>query len=223
MRILVFDTETTGLPDGYPSFYQTEKWPYIIQLSYALYDTVLKKIIIENDHIISLANDVIITSKSIEMHKITREISKNKGIPIQRALECFNACIQGADVLMAHNLSFDKQMLIIEHIRSQRKSKTMRDYSLINQALLFPVSKRQFCTMKKSKELCNIEAINKKNGKPYIKYPTLSELHKKLFGSLPNQSAIHNSLVDVRLCLKCGIKLLDNTLDNTLDNNKLYN
>ena len=33
--ILVFDTETTGLPKGKnPSIYKTELWPHIIQLSY---------------------------------------------------------------------------------------------------------------------------------------------------------------------------------------------
>ena len=44
MKVLVFDTETTGLPqrDEYgksPSLYDTKKWPYIIQFSYILYDT----------------------------------------------------------------------------------------------------------------------------------------------------------------------------------------
>ena len=209
MRVLVFDTETTGLPDGHPSFNDLEKWPYVIQLSYCLYDCTLEKIIIENDHIISLDDNVVITPKSIEMHKITKEISQNQGIPIERALETFNICLQSADIIMAHNLSFDKRMLIVEHIRSKKKAKNNRDYDLKSQTqLLFPLNKRHYCTMRESKNLCAIKAISSKDGEEYIKFPTLSELHQKLFSVLPDQSAIHNSLIDVRLCLKCGLDLL---------------
>lgn len=208
MRVLVFDTETTGLPEGYPSFYDTAKWPHVVQLSYCLYDCTLNKIIIENDHIISIGNDVVISPKSIEMHKITKEISQNKGIPIERALESFNVCVQTADILMAHNFSFDKRMLIVEHIRSVNRAQTIRNYTLKNQKQLFSSHKREFCTMKESKDFCNIKAISSKNGEEYIKFPSLSELHQKLFGFLPDQMSIHNSLIDVRLCLKCGLELL---------------
>ena len=38
MKILVFDTETSGLPERSASIYEHSKWPYIIQLSYVLYD-----------------------------------------------------------------------------------------------------------------------------------------------------------------------------------------
>ena len=41
MKVLVFDTETTGLPKGKnPSIYKTELWPHIIQLSYIVYCSV---------------------------------------------------------------------------------------------------------------------------------------------------------------------------------------
>ena len=40
MRVLVFDTETTGLPtERNASIYHVDKWPYIIQLSYIIYCT----------------------------------------------------------------------------------------------------------------------------------------------------------------------------------------
>ena len=37
MKILVFDTETSGLPEKGASIYHHSKWPYIIQISYILY------------------------------------------------------------------------------------------------------------------------------------------------------------------------------------------
>ena len=40
MLILVFDTETTGLPtERNASIFDNDKWPYIVQLSYIIYDT----------------------------------------------------------------------------------------------------------------------------------------------------------------------------------------
>ena len=40
MKILVFDTETTGLPsERNPSIFEPDKFPYIVQISYILYNT----------------------------------------------------------------------------------------------------------------------------------------------------------------------------------------
>ena len=46
MKILIFDTETSGLPEEKNcSVLSTHKWPYILQLSYILYDTETNRII----------------------------------------------------------------------------------------------------------------------------------------------------------------------------------
>ena len=40
MKVLVFDTETTGLPkERFASFKDTHLWPHIMQLSFMMYDT----------------------------------------------------------------------------------------------------------------------------------------------------------------------------------------
>jgi hypothetical protein len=47
MIILVFDTETTGLPtERNASIFENDKWPYIVQLSYIVYDCS-KNLVIE--------------------------------------------------------------------------------------------------------------------------------------------------------------------------------
>ena len=38
MKIVVFDVETTDLIKNSPSFHDTEKWPYIVQISLILYN-----------------------------------------------------------------------------------------------------------------------------------------------------------------------------------------
>ena len=51
MRVLVFDTETTGL---FPRCNDYSKYPYIVQLSWIVYDFGDNKIKSVNDHIIKL-------------------------------------------------------------------------------------------------------------------------------------------------------------------------
>ena len=54
--------------------------------------------------------------------------------------------------------------------------------------------------MKRSTDLCKIE-VTSMDGDKYFKYPTLSELHKELFGTVPN--GVHDSMADVLICLRC--------------------
>jgi len=40
MKVLVFDTETSGLPPKYNNnLLEINKWPYILQIAWILYDT----------------------------------------------------------------------------------------------------------------------------------------------------------------------------------------
>ena len=52
--------------------------------------------------------------------------------------------------------------------------------------------------------ICNIKALTK-DGKEYVKFPSLSELHKHLFSVVPKK--LHNSLNDVLICLRCFYKM----------------
>ena len=73
MSILVFDTETTGLPQFRvsPNNNNISTWPYIVQLSYILYDTDKNKIINTYDSIIKLPKEVSISEESSNIHGIT--------------------------------------------------------------------------------------------------------------------------------------------------------
>ena len=46
MKVLVFDTETTGLPKDNSNIYRTDMWPHVLQLSYLMYDTNKNKILL---------------------------------------------------------------------------------------------------------------------------------------------------------------------------------
>ena len=80
MRILIFDTETSGLPqDRNASIISTTRWPYILQLSYILYDSSSNAIIEYNDNIVKIPDEVNIDPNSIKIHKITRDICNLNG------------------------------------------------------------------------------------------------------------------------------------------------
>ena len=91
MKVLIFDTETTGLPkERNPSIYDTQKWPHIIQLSYIVYDNETNDIITVEDDYIHISDDVVIEPDSQKIHNISREMLIDKGISIEQALEKFN-------------------------------------------------------------------------------------------------------------------------------------
>jgi DNA polymerase III subunit epsilon len=195
MKILVFDTETTGLPIGKnPSIVSTEMWPYIVQLSYILYDNETNMVLDYVDRIIKLPKGIKITQGSQDIHKITNEICDAKGVDIKQELIDFNNAILNSDVIVAHNISFDKRMIMVECIRHK-----IRQNFTIN-----TIRKLECCTMKSSVDICKIVAIGH-NGAEYFKYPKLMELHKHLFNTIPD--GLHNSMIDVLACLRCYGKL----------------
>ena len=190
MKILVFDTETSGLPtERNASIRSTEKWPHILQFSYILYDIQSSNILDLMNEYIKIADDVEISEKSIEIHEITRETCQNKGVSIDHALNRFNKAMANADLIVAHNLEFDKNLVLVESIRNNIEQQFTVDGQ----------EKHEYCTMKNNIDRCKIERISK-TGKPYYKYPTLSELYQHLFHITPN--ATHNSIVDVLICLR---------------------
>jgi DNA polymerase-3 subunit epsilon len=194
MKIIVFDTETTGLPTEWnASITQPWKWPHIVQISFILYETETRELLACQDHIIKVGDDVVISKKSQEIHGITPSRCKRRGIDIKIALEDFNEHLRQADIVVAHNVSFDKRMVMVESIRNK-----LPQYFTIDGH-----RKPEFCTMKRSTELCKIE-VTSRDGSKYFKYPTLTELHRELFDTDPN--GVHDSMADVLICLRCYTK-----------------
>jgi DNA polymerase III epsilon subunit-like protein len=198
MKVLVFDTETTGLPiDQNAPIADSAKWPYIIQLSFMVFDTATKEILEYSDTIIQLDTSVHISPESIAIHKITAAQSQAEGIPIKIALAHLAENMSEVDVIVGHNILFDKRMLMVEFTRNNMKN------FLYKNGLPIP----EYCTMKRSIELCKLPSINKKTGEVYknYKYPTLTELHTYLFCRKPRGT--HNAIADVMICLRCYVML----------------
>jgi len=212
MKVLVFDTETTGLPEkNNVSILDTFRWPYIVQLSFIYYDSEINDIIDYYDTIIKLPENITIPEDSINIHGITNEAMREKGISIRIALKKFNDILKDCDIVVGHNISFDKRMIMVECIRNK-----ISQYFTKGQN-----RKPEFCTMKNSKNICKIKMVNFK-GEEYFKNPKLSELYTFIFKEEPRN--LHNSFVDVLLCLRSYFMITENKdIINNEDIKYLFN
>jgi DNA polymerase III epsilon subunit-like protein len=220
MRILVFDTETTGLPQTKIINPETlDKWPTILQFSYIIFDTQLNEIIEIKDYIIKIKENIIIPEDSIKIHGIKNENILKNGVLINIVLSEFFHNLKNIDILVGHNIYFDLNMIKIELLRiiyeNELSKKEIKNFKY---NLHFITNYNNiYCTLKETINLCNIKSINK-YGKEYLKYPKLNELHEKLFNSSPKK--LHNSLIDILITLRCYIKLKYNY--DLLDNSETF-
>jgi DNA polymerase III epsilon subunit-like protein len=201
MRYLIFDTETTGLPEYDKQ--GIKSYPYIVQLSWVLYNDEINDIESEKDKIILLPEGMTIPEETVAIHGINTEKMRAEGIDFKIASKEFVEDLSKCDMIIGHNIDFDKSIMFEEFKRNK-----CFDYRLSQR----PV----YCTMTMGKNVCKIERKRKnKSGEIYYKNPKLLELHEYLFKEKPNN--LHNSLIDVLVTCRCFGKLYLNR--DILENN----
>ncbi len=182
---LVFDTETTGLPKSWRApLTDLDNWPRMVQLAWQCHDEKGKFLFAKN-HVI-LPDGYTIPEEVVQVHGITTEIAQEQGIPLSEALLDFVEDVKKAKFIIGHNIEFDVNIVGAELLRCEMKE-------IMTKA-------PQLCTKIESTEYC---AIMKK-GK--VKWPTLTELHLKLFG-VPFEEA-HNAAADVVATTRCFLELI---------------
>lgn len=184
--VLFIDTETTGKPkNNKASLNDFDNWPRIVQVSWSLYKN--NGLLLENKSFIIKPVDFIIPEESTQIHNISNIRATREGSLISHALSELEKDIDMCEIVVAHNIDFDQKVIDSESIRLGR-------YPIVeNKSLL--------CTMVGATEYC---AISNANG---YKWPTLQELHLKLFGE--NFEDAHNAQTDVQVCAKCFWELID--------------
>ena len=126
MKILVFDTETNGLPSralraSRQSISRSEYhlgMPLAVQISWILYDVERKFIDAIYDYVIKVPRTVELNEESISIHGITRSIMNRHGVDIKEVLEEFSECSRQCDKLVAHNIKFDFEVIMGECLRN---------------------------------------------------------------------------------------------------------
>lgn len=234
-RIMVFDTETNGLfpkinltvnengeLESLPSI---DRYPYILQLAYIVYDVKEKKIVESFNKYIHISSSVEIPEFITRINGITREVIENgNSIHIKDALYMFYKAYKSVDIVVGHNVAFDKKVIELEVQRNKNEFIHCPSiYFMFNDTFNSRNGISVLCSMEMSKNYCNIliERKSKSNTVPdntvpdvseppkkaqfYKKPPKLEELHEKLFGYKPQN--LHDAMVDTFACLRCYLKL----------------
>lgn len=200
VKLLIFDTETNDMIKTIIKNSKREKIiPYIIQLSWLIYDTKNEKIESKHDYIISIPDNVIITKNAESIHNISKDICNSKGIDITEILPKIIDDMFYVDKIIAHNISFDKSLL----------EKTMERYSFINPFDSISIRKKMICTMNNQELIkkCNI-LYTRYDGVKTLKFPKLSELHNTLFQDdllIQHSHKLHNAFIDNLILLRCYV------------------
>ncbi len=185
---LIFDTETTGLPKNSKApITDTDNWPRCVQIAWQLHDRMGK--IIEHKDFLIRPSGYNIPYDSSKVHGISTELADEQGFDIQECLATFNEVLRKTKFIVGHNLDFDIKIVGSEF------------YRLGIESPLNSLPVLDTCT-EKTASFCQISGG--RFGK--FKFPTLSELHKKLFGQ--TFGGVHNASADVEASTRCFFELI---------------
>jgi len=210
--ILVFDVETTGLlPKKQRGMFEEpgiDSYPYIIQLSFVLYDIIEGRIVRSYNSYVKIPENIDIPEFVVNLTGITKEKCMNEGSSIINVLDEFYEAYMMCEVIVAHNIEFDEQMILIELQRNRQEFLEKAPYcmTVFNKVYEKLKGVDRFCTMKRGTDICNIMVPSKIPGNnPSKKWPRLNELHQTLFGEVPE--GMHDAFVDTSACLRCYLKM----------------
>lgn len=187
-NVLVFDSETTGLPaKGANYAVDFEQFPHVVQLAWWI-NGVHKSYIVKPD-------GWEIPEEATKIHGITTEQALKEGIPFAKIADEYIHDCMVADIIIGHNIYFDSSIIKANILRMG-----MPNYynDLVEPAM--DKSKR-ICTMMKTIKFVDAKFENGRGGK----FPRLEELYEKLFSAT---FPAHNAHEDVKATLRCVEELL---------------
>lgn len=205
MRVIVFDTETTGLPKARNCVLSpktTDNWGHIVQLSWVCFEPSVADHSVRN-FIIRLPNDMEIPEETTKIHGITTQMSREMGEPIFNVLGEFLADLKAADYVVAHNIEFDRTMVLAELLRNNMISDLATQNPFERKGLV------QYCTANYGKEVTRIPMKGYSKSCAF-KFPKLHELYAFLFPKESKDATnYHNALVDTIICARCFCEMTD--------------
>ena len=202
---LIFDTETTGLPKDYNApITDLDNWPRLVQLAWQLHA--------HDGSLIDARNYIIkpegynIPYNAEKVHGISTERAHREGHDLNEVLSIFSRDLLKTRAVIGHNVEFDLNIVGCEYLRKERKN-DLENIGSID-------------TKDEATDYC---AIPGGRGGKY-KWPTLTELHTKLFGK--GFEDAHDAAYDVDATSKCFFGLIAEgviaPLDDTPKENIAY-
>lgn len=184
---LIFDTETTGLPANYNApVTDSANWPRMVQLAWECHDRFGR--LLYNKCRIVKPEGYIIPQAAVQVHGITTEKALAEGVELDLVLQEFNTDLGESSFVIGHNVGFDISILGAEFVRKGISTKL--------------AGTRSICTKEESTDFCALPGG--KGGK--FKWPTLSELHNRLFNKGFDEA--HNAAADVAATARCFFELV---------------
>ncbi|MFY9241923.1 MAG: DNA polymerase III subunit alpha [Polaribacter sp.] len=185
---LIFDTETTGLPKSWNApITDTDNWPRCIQIAWQLHDEMGN--LLENNDFLIQPDGFNIPFDAERIHGISTELAQKDGIPLEKAIELFNEVLEKTKFIVGQNVEFDLNIMGCEFHRTSIQTK-------LNSLPILDT-----CT-EKTALMCQLPGG--RYGK--FKLPTLTELHKHLFGI--DFAEAHNATADVEATTRCFLELI---------------
>lgn len=173
MKICVWDTETTGFP---VKDWKLEQQPYIIQFAAIISEYSDDGTVTELErHDILIKPRISIPFGASQVNGIyDKDVAD---VPyIEESIDVIMRVLNGADIVVGHNVSYDEGILGYELARLGRPG----DYT----------PTQSICTMRSSTDYCKLP------GRGFAwKSPKLSELHRFLFDEYFDGA--HDALIDV--------------------------
>ena len=191
MKVLVFDTETTGKPIDYNgAITDLDNWPRVIQLGWAYIEGSRweEASVSYTESLIKPDGWEIPEEKFWIDNGYSTEKNDALGVPMPQILDAFIEDLNKADIIVAHNMAFDYPVLCAEMIRYDTKAEKKE--------------RKKICTMQESTNFCKIPGKYRN-----YKWPNLTELHTKLFGV--GFDGAHDALSDVKACAASFFKLVE--------------
>lgn len=184
---LIYDTETTGLPKNFSApVSDSENWPRLVQVAWQLHNNMGELIEVKN--FIVRPEGFTIPFNAEKIHGISTQRALDEGVDLAFVLEEFNKAVAQSDFVVGHNIIFDINIMGAEFYRTQIQTSLLTEKSID--------------TKNEGTDFCAIPGG--RGGK--FKWPTLTELHVKLFKE--GFAEAHNASADVEATTRCFLELV---------------
>ena len=184
---LIFDTETTGLPQNWKApLTDFNNWPRCVQLAWQVHDVEGKLVDVKNYIIKPEGYDIPFNAEKI--HGISTGRANKQGMPLAEVLAEFVTDVEKCKFVVGHNVSFDNSIVGCELLRKD-----------------MPNLLADFPALDTKDDATNYCAIPGGRGGKF-KWPSLTELHTKLFGEAFAEA--HNASADVEATARCFLELI---------------
>lgn len=197
MRLLAFDTETTGIRPGLDK---------IVQLAYILHNTSTGVNELEAN-LLCRPDGWTIPQEASNVHGITTEHALEHGINAESVLAMFKLALESADAVVGHNVTFDKNF--VNSVATVNWPETFDTMTLNIDVCQVPLSERQLAAQQRHTLPDGTFSWQPDGGWPKFKSPNLTETYSHYFGE--TFDGAHDALADVRATLAVYLKMRETT------------